>query len=82
MCNLAKKAREFCAYQILPLNQTCLRYVSKPIFSGNRSSRPKVIPPEVRSPGTRAMLPEINSHAFNPKSCCSKFYRVFNHEEK
>ena len=51
-------------------------------FSGNRSSRPKVISPEVRSPGTRAMLPEINSHAFNPKSCCSKFYRVFNHEEK
>ena len=41
--------------------------------SGNRSSYPKVISPEVMSPGTRVMLPEIHSHvARNPKSCRSK----------
>ena len=39
-------------------------------FGGNRSSRPKVISPEVISPGTRVMSPEIHSHvARNPKSC-------------
>ena len=32
------------------------------IINGNRSSRPKVISPEVMSPGTRVMLPEIHSH--------------------
>ena len=29
---------------------------------GLRSSRPKVITPEVMSPETRVMLPEIHSH--------------------
>ena len=43
---------------------------------GLRSSRPKVISPEV-------MLPKIHSHvARNPKSCRPKFYRVFKLEEK
>ena len=50
---------------------------------GLRSSRPKVISPEVMSPETRVMLPEIHSHvARNPKSCRPKFYRVFKLEEK
>ena len=31
-------------------------------LEGNRSSRPKVISPEVISPGTRVMSPEIHSH--------------------
>lgn len=34
-CNLAKKAQESCAYQILPLNQTCPRYVSESFFLGH-----------------------------------------------
>ena len=39
--------------------------------------------PEVVSPGTRVMLPEIHSHvARNPKSCRPQFYRVYKLEEK
>ena len=50
---------------------------------GVRSSRSKVISPEVMSPETIVMLPEIHSHvARNPKSCSPKFYRVFKLEEK
>ena len=50
---------------------------------GNQSSRPKVISPEVISPGTRVMLPEIHSHvAWNPTSCRPQFYQVYKLEEK
>ena len=52
-------------------------------MNGLRSSRPKFISPEIMSPETRVMLPEIHSHvARNPKSCRPKFYRVFKLEEK
>ena len=41
---------------------------------GNRSSRPKVISPEVMSPETRVMSPEIYSHvARYLESCRPKF---------
>ena len=50
---------------------------------GNRSSRPKVMLPEVMLPETGVMLPEIHCHvARNPESCRPKFYRVYKLEKK
>ena len=50
---------------------------------GNRSSRPKVMLPEVMLPETGVMLPEIHCHvARNPESYRPKFYRVYKLEKK
>ena len=61
---------EFCACMIENWTVVCRGYFSHAISyrenvasaNGNRSSCPKVISPEVMSPGTRVMLLEIHSH--------------------
>ena len=46
-------------------------------LTGLRSSRPKVISPEVMSPETRVMLPEIHIHvARYLESCRPKFHNA------
>ena len=44
-------------------------------FGGNRSSRPRVISPEVISPGTRVMSPEIYSHV-------ARYFEYFEYDSK
>ena len=49
---------------------------------GNRSSRPRVMLPEVMLPETGVMLPEFHCHvARNPESYRPKFYRVYKLEK-
>ena len=72
-----------CATLRINENEKLKKCNMKPCPNGLRSSRPKVMSPEVMSPETRVVLPEIRSRvARNPKSCRPKLYRVFKLEEK
>ena len=70
---------------ILQRTSFLLGYIpaKRDLWFGNRSSRPKVILPEVMLPETGVMLPGIHCHvARNPESYRPKCYRVYKLEKK
>ena len=62
---------------------SCFDPLNGELVAGNRSSRPRVMLPEVMLPETGVMLPEFHCHvARNPESYRPKYYRVYKLEKK